>query len=950
MPGHHHRSGALKQSNKRNKRSRASKRSLGRSAGGRVNAKANSTRSLVAHCKADRRHMMQQRREASRKALLQKRRGLDGVSAPPPRVVGIVSLGESEEELETRLINRLLESADKVVREKDNATVTAKYNTHKKDGTVTYLSNSQSFARHYGDDEDRSVMGALDLCRVCDMVLFVIDGNALRPGEEDDVVGMTIGDDRSVSTVKTSRTQITQDWDHIISERGDRIVAAVKGQGLPTPLTVLAKTQPGEDEELENTNRNDDDFDFMTAKSFKSVRRAALKRGLDLRKYVGRFATTEFGVDHDKVMEIDLVSDDNEDNDDDRDDEDMAKTDNAVMNPVTRAKQAASFALVRAVCTMAASPPKWVAKAPRSYLLADSQAYSEETEEMMLTGHLRGSVPFNVNSLVHVPNMGTFVCKAVRRCEHELMTRKSSYGKKNGGAGSMDMTDNDATDGMGREKTTLFSNPSEREGLEMFADANALDGEQNLVGFDEREEDEWNGDDDNDDKNKTSRPAGWSDYQASWLDAVDDLGDNEDDQDRGELAAQLNQKPGATTDTDDMMMDDDVGFSKEERESLLEQRRKEQTEELEFPDEVEVKMTENARDRFARYRSLKSFRKSYWDAKENLPDTYASIYSFRSFRATQRDVYADMKETIEAATAVKGQFWGKTPGQAGAGSSSSRMMDDDDDDDDDEYDVLEGCIPSGQYVSLLLEGVSPKAYARLASNGVVAAVGLLPHENKATVLNMGLSQSAQCNQLSDVPVKSKDILTFRCGWRTWKARPIFSQHNLNSDKHKFERFLPRSGVFFAASCFGPVTYSPCPVMLFREGTAEENRRELVAIGSMLPADTDRIVVKRIVLTGYPTRVHKRYATVKYMFFNPDDVRWFKPAGIVTKHGLIGNILQSVGEHGTMKCLFNAPIQQHDTVCLPLYKRIYPKFANTTPAKDDGVTVRSVVEKDALVVL
>ena len=30
----------------------------------------------------------------------------------------------------------------------------------------------------------------------------------------------------------------------------------------------------------------------------------------------------------------------------------------------------------------------------------------------------------------------------------------------------------------------------------------------------------------------------------------------------------------------------------------------------------------------------------------------------------------------------------------------------------------------------------------------------------------------------------------------------------------------------------------------------------------------------------------------------------------------------------MKCLFNAPIKQHDTVCLPLYKRVFPKFAST----------------------
>lgn len=48
-------------------------------------------------------------------------------------------------------------------------------------------------------------------------------------------------------------------------------------------------------------------------------------------------------------------------------------------------------------------------------------------------------------------------------------------------------------------------------------------------------------------------------------------------------------------------------------------------------------------------------------------------------------------------------------------------------------------------------------------------------------------------------------------------------------------------------------------------------------------------------------------------------------------------MESVGVHGSMKCLFNKPIKQHDTVCLPLYKRIYPKFApvNMNPGSSDG---------------
>jgi hypothetical protein len=64
-------------------------------------------------------------------------------------------------------------------------------------------------------------------------------------------------------------------------------------------------------------------------------------------------------------------------------------------------------------------------------------------------------------------------------------------------------------------------------------------------------------------------------------------------------------------------------------------------------------------------------------------------------------------------------------------------------------------------------------------------------------------------------------------------------------------------------------------------------------------------------------------------------QWFKPAELVTKHGLQGNIIDSVGDHGTMKCLFNAPIKQHDTVCINLYKRIYPKYAPVKVMSETG---------------
>ena len=381
--------------------------------------------------------------------------------------------------------------------------------------------------------------------------------------------------------------------------------------------------------------------------------------------------------------------------------------------------------------------------------------------------------------------------------------------------------------------------------------------------------------------------------------------------DHGELAFALNKKTKDDVDTVMGDDDDDGGVNAEERRALLAQRRRAAKGDLQFPDEVEYEEETSARDRYARYRALKSFRKSHWDPKENLPETYGAVYHFASFKATQRDVMADVCGLEDV---IKRRGWG-----VGVNTSTADVMEQDDSDDDEaeEIELAGACVPSGSYVTITLEGVSPTGFAGLSPHALISAVSLLPHENKVSVLHMGLSTTSSKLEHGEgtveVPVKSKDVLTFRCGWRTWLSRPVFSQHNLNSDKHKFERFMPAGGngaTFFAGSAFGPVTYAPCPVMMFRETSG---RREFLAHGTMLGADADRIVLKRIVLTGYPTRVHKRHATVKYMFYNPEDVKWFMPAGITTKHGLQGNIIQSVGDHGVMKCLFNAPIKQHDTV-------------------------------------
>ncbi|CAD7943583.1 unnamed protein product [Amoebophrya sp. A25] len=106
---------------------------------------------------------------------------------------------------------------------------------------------------------------------------------------------------------------------------------------------------------------------------------------------------------------------------------------------------------------------------------------------------------------------------------------------------------------------------------------------------------------------------------------------------------------------------------------------------------------------------------------------------------------------------------------------------------------------------------------------------------------------------------------------------------------------------------------------------EAGKKNLLGWGEVIDANPKKIIVKRSILTGYPFRVHKNKAVVRHMFFRPDDIRWFRPVELRTKHGLRGNIKESLGTHGYMKCVFGDRIKQNDTICMDLYKRQYPKW-------------------------
>lgn len=71
---------------------------------------------------------------------------------------------------------------------------------------------------------------------------------------------------------------------------------------------------------------------------------------------------------------------------------------------------------------------------------------------------------------------------------------------------------------------------------------------------------------------------------------------------------------------------------------------------------------------------------------------------------------------------------------------------------------------------------------------------------------------------------------------------------MNSDKHKMERFL-HAGRFSIASIYAPISFPPLPLIALKSVNDVAASPAVVAFGSLRSVDPDRIILKKIILTG-----------------------------------------------------------------------------------------------------
>ena len=572
--------------------------------------------------------------------------------------------------------------------------------------------------------------------------------------------------------------------------------------------------------------------------------------------------------------------------------------------------------VMRSLCTMMPKGVRW--REDRSWMVAEDVRW--EGEEAIVTGVVRGKA-MKADRLVQVGDWGDFQIDKITAAPLEI--------KKKGQKGDPMAVDVSEGGDILEQPTVDQENMAELAPEEATMDdaftaatASIAPSGRKAVMLDDHH---YFDDDERYDLDVPKKlPRGTSKYQAAWYlgdvsDSGSDLEDIEEDQDvdldldgsgaagpaDGHFDATMVEptEAGATSEypQSEAFNDPDPEDEVDQLEAYRKKRRDEAHDDLEFPDEIELHPHVLARERLARYRGLKSLRKSQWDTEEDKPfepDAWSRLLEIADYKSAKNRV---LKE------------------------------------------ALVGGVKAGTRVNVHLRTPEDQVATLQALLKPMALFSLLRHEHKRTAVNTSITLSSD----HDGPLKSKEQLIMHCGPRRLVIHPLFSQAgNTPNDVHKFDRYL-HPGRTAVASFIGPVTWGSVPCLYFKRRappakpadaiedlahsmsndiSPSSNSLDLIATGTTLPPSTSRIITKRIILTGHPYKIHRHLVTVRYMFFNAEDVAYFRALQLWTKRGRGGFLREALGTHGYFKATFDGKIGPMDAVGVSLYKRVWPRTA------------------------
>lgn len=244
----------------------------------------------------------------------------------------------------------------------------------------------------------------------------------------------------------------------------------------------------------------------------------------------------------------------------------------------------------------------------RSYFVVDKCKYVAESELMEVYGYVHGN-SFTTRLPVHITGYGTFLLAQIKSEEDPL--RSSSKAKKHEELKQGEILE---VADPGTQEALVFENPPDPFAAEQtWPTKEELKGAVKLreIAENPKEAMELEAVDSNSEQMESDQEEAMGEEEKEVIDSEEE--DKDEDKDEDEEVQPISGKHKKMTTL---------------------QERSEQ--DLEFPDEVDTPVAQEANARFQRYKGLKSIKTTKWDPYENLPVTYSKLFEFKNFTQSRK--------------------------------------------------------------------------------------------------------------------------------------------------------------------------------------------------------------------------------------------------------------------------------------------------------------------------
>ncbi|GAM23959.1 hypothetical protein SAMD00019534_071340 [Acytostelium subglobosum LB1] len=227
-------------------------------------------------------------------------------------------------------------------------------------------------------------------------------------------------------------------------------------------------------------------------------------------------------------------------------------------------------------------------------------------------------------------------------------------------------------------------------------------------------------------------------------------------------------------------------------------------------------------------------------------------------------------------------------------------------------------FPIGVYVRIEFEAVPYEFAHHFDPHYPLLVGGLQANEENLGMVNVKIKKHRWHKKL----LKTNDPLIISMGWRRFQTMMLYSIQDING-RNRMLKYSPEH-MHCQGSFYGPMTPPGTGFIAFTQLNSKQASFRVSANGIILDLDSTINVVKKLKLTGRPSKILKKTAFVQGMFTSRLEVAKFVGATVRTVSGIRGQIKKPLSApEGAYRATFEDKLLMSDIIFLRTWYTIQP---------------------------